>query len=98
MNLSRVIIGPVVTEKAERQKELRAYTVKVNPRATKVDISAALKKHFNVEPVSVRVLPVRQKSRLAGAGKSIVKRSPHKRAVVTLSSESKPLDLTRFTA
>ena len=96
MNLSRVIVGTLVTEKTERLKGQRSYTVQVSPEATKVDIARALITHFGVEPVSVRIILVRPKTRVVGAGKTITKRHRSKKAVVTLAKDSKPLDLTTF--
>jgi hypothetical protein len=38
MHLSSIIIGPVITEKAEAQKLKNVYTIKVHPHATKIDV------------------------------------------------------------
>ena len=96
MDLTRVILGPVVTEKAERIKALQhTYVLKVSPQATKVDLKNALKKHFDVEVSSVRVHRTRSKKRMAGT-MEIVKRKPAKKMMVTLKEGSKPLDLAQF--
>ncbi len=96
MDLSRVITGNPVTEKTERQKADRIYTVQVDPAATKVDIAKALMEYFGVEPISVRVMRVRPKARSLGAGKIFTRRHRSKKAVITLSEKSKPLDLANF--
>lgn len=96
MDLSRVILGSVVTEKSERLKAHRSYTLMVHPDASKVDVMNALTKFFNVEPVSVRVMLTRAKSRALGAGRSFTKRHAGKKAVVTLDAKSKGLDLAQF--
>jgi ribosomal protein L23 len=98
MELSRVIVGNPVTEKTERQKADRIYTVQVDPAATKVDITRALVKYFGVKPVSVRVMRVRPKARAIGAGKIFTRRHRSKKAVITLASDSKALDLAQFNA
>ena len=49
MQLTSVIIGPVVTEKAERQKTMGTYTIVVHPAATKIDVKNALRKFYDVE-------------------------------------------------
>jgi len=97
MELTSVILGQLVTEKTERLKEGRTYTLRVAPHATKVDVQNALKKFFDVEPTSVRVLRVGAKSRALGTS-SMVKRKPYKKALVTLSKNSKALDLAQFKA
>ncbi len=98
MELSRVIIGNPVTEKTERLKSIRTYTVQVDPAATKIDIARALETHFGVKPVSVRVMRVRPKARFIGAGRIFTRRHRSKKAVITLASDSKPLDLAQFNA
>lgn len=97
MDLSRVIVGPVVTEKAERLKGVnRTYTIRVAPDATKVDVANALKKYYDVEATSVRVMRTPSKTRLVGRGKVMVKRKPTKKVMVTISQKSKPLDIANF--
>lgn len=97
MELSRVIVGPVVTEKAERLKGVnRTYTIRVAPDATKIDVINALKKYYDVDALSVRVMRVPSKKRLVGRGKVLTKRHPVKKMMVTLSAKSKPLDIASF--
>ena len=96
MNLTQVILGDIVTEKAERLKAMKVRTLRVHPKATKIDISNALRKHYGVEPVAIRIVKIRSKSRLVGRGRSIRKRGASKRALVTLSAKSKALDLSHL--
>lgn len=97
MELSRVIIGPVVTEKAERLKGVnRTYTIRVAPNATKVDVMNALKKYYDIEATSVRVMRTPPKKRTVGRGKVITKRPPTKKMMVTIAPKSKPLDIANF--
>ncbi len=96
MELSRVIIGPVVTEKAERQKTLRTYTLRVHPHATKIDVKNALKRFYDLDVSSVRALRTSPKTRAVGQSKLIEKRHREKRMLVTLPAKSKTLDLSTF--
>lgn len=98
MELSRVILGPVVTEKTERLKSDRNHTLRVDPAATKVDVQNALSQYYGVEVASVRVMRVGGKSRMVGPYRSFTKRHPYKKVVVTLDKKSKALDLTQFKA
>ncbi|PIR48405.1 50S ribosomal protein L23 [Candidatus Peregrinibacteria bacterium CG10_big_fil_rev_8_21_14_0_10_55_24] len=93
MDLSRVIIGPVVTEKAERLKTQHVYTLQVDAQATKIDVCAALRRYYDVEVKQVRVLCVRPKFRAFGRSGVMRKRHPAKRVLVTLKPKSKPLDI-----
>jgi large subunit ribosomal protein L23 len=97
MDLTSVIYGPIVTEKGERLKAgQRTYTLKIAPTATKVDVKNALKKFYDVEVSSVRVIKVWPKTRLFGKGVLMEKRHGYKKALVTLSKNSKALDLSAF--
>ena len=97
MELTNVILGPVVTEKSELLKQERTYALKVANSATKVDVKKALTKFFNVEVKSVRVLRTTTKVREVGP-RVITKRKPYKKVFVTLSKNSKNLDLAQFNA
>jgi len=96
MELSSVIIGPVVTEKAERLKTEGVYVIRVHPQATKIDVKNALRKFYDVEAASVRVLLTRPKTRIVGQGTVMEKRHRSKRMIVTLGKKSKALDLSTF--
>ncbi len=101
MDLSRVILGQIVTEKAERlkaDKEQRTYTLRVAPMSTKIDIEKALEKYFNVNVSSVRVLKVQAKTRALTQHTNMEKRHTSKKAMVTLTKKSKALDLSAFEA
>lgn len=97
MDLSRVILGPVVTEKAEHQRATaKTYWLRVSPRATKVDVKAALKRVYDVDADSVQIMRVRGKIRAISRTRTMQKRHPYKRAIVRLAPKSKALDLTSF--
>ncbi|MBM3227349.1 50S ribosomal protein L23 [Candidatus Peribacteria bacterium] len=98
MELSRVILGSIVTEKAERLKAAgKTYTLKVAHGATKVDVRKALKEFYDTDVTNVRVLRTRPKTRVIGQGKVMEKRHAMKKVMVTLAAGSKPLDLAAFT-
>ncbi len=96
MDLTRIILGPITTEKSERSKEARTYTLRVAPGATKVDVKNALKRFYDVDVASVRVMRVGPKSRMLGNGKTLTKRKAMKKMLVTLAAKSKALDLIQF--
>ncbi|MBU0458157.1 50S ribosomal protein L23 [Patescibacteria group bacterium] len=95
MDLSRVIIGQIVTEKAERLKGSRTYTLKVANQSTKIDVKAALKRYYDVDALDVRVMRVGSKSRDIRSG-VMEKRHPYKKMIVRLDAKSKPLDIAAF--
>lgn len=96
MELSSVIIGPIVTEKAERLKTQQTYVLRVRPEATKIDVKNALRKFYDVDVASVRVLRTSPKRRIVGQGTFMEKRHRQKRMIVRLTKKSKALDLTTF--
>lgn len=97
MELSRVIIGPVATEKSERMKTSdRTYTIRIAPNATKIDVRNALRKFYDIEATSLRVMRMPSKTRAVGRGKIITKRKPFKKMMITISEKSKPLDIANF--
>lgn len=97
MELNRIIMGQIVTEKAERQKATsRTYTLRVDPSSTKIDVTRALETFFGVNVQSVRMQWIVPKTRSLGGSRVLTKRHRAKRAVVTLTQKSKTLDLTTF--
>ncbi len=96
MHLSSLIIGPVITEKAEIQKLAKTYTLTVQSHATKIDVKNALRRYYDVDVASIRVLRTVPKRRLVGQGTVMEKRHRSKRMIVRLTEKSKALDLTTF--
>lgn len=95
MDLTRVILGPIVTEKSERLKVVQMFTFRVHPDATKIDIKNALRHFFDCTALSVRIAWIGPKYRAIRRG-VMCKRDPFKKATVTLAQGSKPLDLALF--
>lgn len=87
MQLTNVLIAPVVTEKSSDAQSKSKYTFRVNADATKIEIGKAVQKVYGVDVVSVNVIPVRKKERLVGRGKRMTKRPASKKAVVTVKAK-----------
>jgi large subunit ribosomal protein L23 len=86
-----VILKPVISEKSYGLLEKSKYTFVVAPNANKTEIKIAVQKIFGVQVVSVNTLnrPGKRKRTRFGYGK----RKDTKRAIVTLSAESKPIEI-----
>jgi large subunit ribosomal protein L23 len=86
-----VLISPVISEKSYGLLEDSKYTFVVAPHANKTEIKIAVEQVFGVKVVSVNTLnrPGKRKRTRFGYGK----RKDTKRAIVTLSAESKPIEL-----
>ena len=58
MTYEQILIEPVLSEKANALREEGKYVFKVSPRATKIQIKEAVRRMFNVHPVSCTVMVV----------------------------------------
>ena len=87
MNYESILIEPVLSEKANIMREEGKYVFKVDPKATKPQIKEAVRKLFNVNPVSCTVMVV------GGKPKRLRNRpgytSSWKKAVVRLAKNEK---------
>lgn len=85
MNLTKVLITPVVTEKSTNAQVNRKYVFMVHLNTNKVEVRNAIEKAYGVKVQSVNIIPVLKKVRLAGRGREITKRHNGKKAIVTLA-------------
>ena len=58
MQYEDILIEPVLSEKANMMREQGKYVFKVNPLANKIQIKEAVRRLFNVHPVSCTVMVV----------------------------------------
>lgn len=66
MRYEKVIIRPLITEKADRLREANCYQFQVAPRANKRQIRDAVQNLFNVDVVDVKTANFRGKPRQLG--------------------------------
>ncbi len=85
MNLTSVILGPVVTEKAMALAEKNQHVLFITKGATKDDVKSAVKKFFGVSATSVNIIKMPEKIRVRGARGATPKRKPRVKAIITLS-------------
>jgi large subunit ribosomal protein L23 len=87
IDYDRILIEPVLSEKANILREEGKYVFKVDPRANKIQIKEAVRRIFNVHPVSCTVMVV------AGKPKRQRYRSGYtatwKKAIVRLKKDEK---------
>jgi large subunit ribosomal protein L23 len=86
-----VLLAPVISEKSYGLLEENKYTFVVAPHANKTEIKIAVEKVFGVSVVSVNTLNRQGKRKRTRTGYG--KRKDTKRAIVTLSAESKPIEI-----
>lgn len=90
--MNTILIKPVITEKMTLLQETRnQYAFEVSPDANKIDIKNAIQKKFNVKVESIRTVTLKgkRKSQFTRRGRFEGYRPRRKRALVTLSKDSK---------
>ncbi len=78
----RIIIRPLVTEKAAVMQAANKYVFKVERTARKPQIKQAIKEVYGVEPLSVHMINVEGKRLRFGRNRG--RRSDYKKAIVTV--------------
>jgi large subunit ribosomal protein L23 len=86
-----VLLAPVISEKSYGLLEENKYTFVVAPHANKTEIKIAVEQVFGVQVVSVNTLNRQGKRKRTRTGYG--RRKNTKRAIVTLSPESKPIEI-----
>mgnify|MGYP006301034951 CR=1 FL=1 len=82
MDADKVIIEPLLTEKSNRMREEHKYAFRVDPRANKLEVKAAIEELFDVHPVKCTVVNVKRKPKRVRYRKGYT--SSWKKAIITL--------------
>ena len=86
-----VILAPVITEKATLASEANQVIFRVNPKATKPEIKAAIESLFKVKVKAVNTVVRKGKLRIFKGMKAML--SDTKRAIITLE-DGHSIDVT----
>ncbi len=86
-----IIIKPIITEKSMAGMEESKYTFKVLKDANKTEIKLAIEEAFDVKIAKINTLNV--KGKVKRQGRFVGKRADWKKAIVTLTADSKPIEL-----
>lgn len=81
-NAYRVLVKPLVTEKAANLGALNKYVFAVAPRANKIEIAKAINEVYGIKPESINIIKVKGKN--VRQGRRTGKRKDWKKAVITL--------------
>lgn len=84
-----IILKPIITERSMDKIANKVYTFKVAVDAGKVEIAQAVEELFSVKVASVNTINCKGKQKRMGA--SVGYRSDWKKAIVTLTADSKPI-------
>lgn len=94
MNAYEVIVRPVLTEKSYAGIQGKVYTFIVNKDATKIDIKNAIKEIFKVDVAKVNTMNYKASTKTMNtkAGRTKGTTAAYKKAIVTLTADSKPIE------
>lgn len=86
-----IIIAPVVSEKSYGLLDSGKYTFEIHPDANKTQVKIAIEQIFAVKVTSVHTMNRTGKRKRTRSGYG--QRRSFKRAIVTLSADSKPIEI-----
>jgi len=84
----RILIKPIITEKATDQSELKnCFTFVVNKLANKIEVKVAVEKAYGVSVKGVRTMnyPVKRKTKFTKKGVVSGMKGAYKKAIVQLA-------------
>ena len=93
MEAEKIILKPILTEKAYAGIQNKVYTFQVALNANKVEIKKAVEQLFEVQVARVNTVTIKgkTKSRNTKSGRVYGKTSDYKKAIVFLKPESKAI-------
>ncbi|KRL04067.1 50S ribosomal protein L23 [Liquorilactobacillus oeni] len=91
MEARNVILKPVITEASTDEMDSKRYTFDVATTATKTQVKKAVEEIFSVKVVKVNIMNVKGKLKRMGRYAGYTKK--RRKAIVTLSTDSKEIKL-----
>lgn len=93
MEAEKIIIKPLLTEKSYAGIQNKIYSFVVDKNAGKIEIKKAVEKLFNVKVAKINTCIVKghKKTQNTKAGRTVGKTSDYKKAIVTLTADSKSI-------
>lgn len=89
MDALKILLGPVITEKAMSEASKGRYTFKVFSAANKNDIRKAVEDKFKVNVLKISTVTIKGRSSRAGIRRVEKIKQPFKKAVVSLKEGQK---------
>ena len=83
----QILIEPVLSEKANTLRDQGKYVFKVDPKATKIQVKEAVRRLYNVHPVSCSIMVVGGKPKRLRSRPGYT--SSWKKAIVRLPKDEK---------
>ena len=94
MEANKIIVKPLLTEKSYAGIANKVYTFVVAKNAGKIEIKKAVEELFDVkvEKVNTVIVKGHKKVQNTKAGRTVGKTSDYKKAIVTLTEDSKTIE------
>jgi large subunit ribosomal protein L23 len=94
-NAHKIIIRPVITEKNTRVNEINKYTFEVARDTNKIEIKKAIEEIFGVNVQGVNIVNVKGKLKRRRTRHGVTEGYTRdwKKAIVTLTADSKPIEI-----
>ena len=86
-----VIIQPIITEAPMDQAANKKYTFKVAKESNKTEVRKAIEEIFGVSVAKVNIMNVNGKTKRMG--RYVGKTASYKKAIVTLTADSKEIEI-----
>ena len=86
-----IIKRPIISEQSMEQTEMKRYTFEVAKTANKIEIAKAVEEIFGVKVAKVNTIRMMGKMKRTGAYPA-GRRPSYKKAVVTLTADSKTIE------
>ena len=86
-----VVIRPIITEQSMEDLDIKKYAFEVAKDANKIEIKKAIEEIFDVTVIKVTTINVHGKAKRTGAY-PVGHRAAYKKAVVTLTADSKTIE------
>ena len=87
-----IIKRPIITEQSMADTEMKRYTFEVAKSANKIEIAKAVEEIFGVKVAKVNTVNYDGKMKRQGYGRA-GRRASYKKATVTLTEDSKTIEL-----
>ena len=92
MNTYDIILRPVITEQSMESVAEKKYVFQVAVNANKTEIKAAIEEIFGVKVAKINTIRMQGKVKRTGAYPA-GRRAAYKKAIVTLTADSKTIEL-----
>ena len=92
MNAYDIILRPVITEQSMEAASYKKYTFEVAKDANKIEIAKAVEEIFGVKVAKINTIRMQGKVKRTGAYPA-GRRAAYKKAIITLTADSKTIEL-----